>query len=401
VEPSDTVRTCPFDFSTGLEFDPQLRELMNEAPVTRIRMPYGEGEAWLVTRFEDVRFVTTDRRFSRRAVTGRDFPRMTPEPIVQSEAINVMDPPESSRLRRLVSQAFTAPRVEAMKPKTQRVVDRLLDEMAEHGPPADLVKHVSMQLPLTTICELLDIPEGDRPELRRPAVAMMNIGAGTRETAKQAKAELRSYFQDLTARRRAEPGEDLISHLATARDGEDLLGSDELAVMAMVLLITGHDTSTYQLSNITYTLLTHPDALAKLRAHPERLPQALEELLRYIPFRKGVGIPRIATEDVEVGGVLIRAGDVVHVSYLAANRDPERFERPDELDLDRQPGAHMTFGWGAHHCIGSPLAVMELELAIGTLLRRFPGLALAVPVEEVRWNDESIWRYPYELPVSW
>ncbi|WP_052850311.1 cytochrome P450 [Streptomyces avicenniae] len=401
VDTSDKVWACPFDFADGLEFDPLLRQLMTEAPVARITMSYGEGEAWLVTRYEDVRLVTTDRRFSRAAVAGRDFPRMTPAPIVQSESINLLDPPASNRLRRLVSQAFTAPKVEAMKPKTQRIVDTLLSGLEDHGPPADLVKHVSMQLPLTSICEVLDIPETDRPELRRRAIDMMAVGPATKEAAVRAKAELRSYFADLTRHRRAHPGEDLISSLAAAKDGDDILGPDELTVMAMVLLMTGHDTSTYQLSNITYTLLTRPEQLARLRAEPQALPRALEELLRYIPFRKGVGIPRVATEDVEVGGVLIRAGEAVHVSYLAANRDPARFERPDELDIDRPASPHMTFGWGAHHCIGAPLALMELELAIGSLLERFPRLALAVPPEEVRWNDESIWRYPYELPVTW
>jgi cytochrome P450 len=401
VETPDTVWNCPFDYAERLEFDPLLRRLMTEAPIARIRMPYGEGEAWLVTRYEDVRVVTTDRRFSRAAVIGRDFPRMTPEPIVQSESINLLDPPASSRLRKLVSQAFTTPRVEAMRPATQRIVDELLDGMAEHGPPADLVKHVSMRLPLTTICEVLDIPEPDRDELRGRAVTMMNIGPTTKEAAIQAKAELRTYFGELTARRRADPGEDLISVLATARDGDDLMGDDELTVMAMILLITGHDTSTYQLSNLTYTLLTNPEQLAKLRARPDLLPQALEELLRFIPFRKGVGIPRIATEDVELGGVTIRANDTVHVSYLAANRDGKRFERPDELDLDRAVTPHMTFGWGAHHCVGAPLALMELQVAIGTMLSRFPRLELAVPAEEVRWNTESIWRYPYELPLTW
>ncbi|MEO3751996.1 cytochrome P450 [Streptomyces sp. B6B3] len=401
METPDTVWNCPFDFAERLEFDPLLRRLMTEAPIARIRMPYGEGEAWLVTRYEDVRVVTTDRRFSRAAVIGRDFPRMTPEPIVQSESINLLDPPASSRLRKLVSQAFTTPRVEAMRPATQRIVDELLDGMAEHGPPADLVKHVSMRLPLTTICEVLDIPEPDRDELRGRAVTMMNIGPTTKEAAIQAKAELRTYFGELTARRRADPGEDLISVLATARDGDDLMGDDELTVMAMILLITGHDTSTYQLSNLTYTLLTNPEQLTKLRARPDLLPQALEELLRFIPFRKGVGIPRIATEDVELGGVTIRANDTVHVSYLAANRDEKRFERPDELDLDRAVSPHMTFGWGAHHCVGAPLALMELQVAIGTMLTRFPRLELAVPAEEVRWNTESIWRYPYELPLIW
>jgi cytochrome P450 len=401
VETSDTAWSCPFDYAEALEFDPLLRRLMTEAPIARISMSFGEGEAWLVTRYEDVRFVTTDRRFSRAAVIGRDFPRMTPEPIVQSESINLMDPPESSRLRKLVSQAFTTPRVEAMKPATQRIVDSLLREMADHGPPADLVKHVSMRLPMTTICEVLDIPEDDRAELRRRLTAMQSIGAASKEGAIRAKAELRAYFGELTAERRREPGEDLISVLATARDGDDVLSDDELMVMAMVLLMTGHDTSTYQLSNIAFMLLTRPDDLARLRDEPELWPQALEELLRFIPFRKGVGIPRIATEDVQVDGVTIRAGETVHVSYLAANRDPCRFERPDELDLGRTPAPHMTFGWGAHHCIGSPLALMEIELALRSLFERFPALCLAVPPEEVRWNTESIWRFPHELPVTW
>jgi cytochrome P450 len=386
---------------TALEFDPQLKHLMTEAPLTRISMPYGEGTAWLATRYEDVRVITADRRFSRKAVTGRDFPRMTPEPIVQDEAINLMDAPEHSRLRRLVAKGFTTRQVERQRPVTERVVDGLLDAMAEHGPPADVAAELAAHVPLTTICELLRVPEEDRAELRANAVALMVTGPGERETQIRAKAELRGYFTRLTAQRRREPGDDLLSTLAQARDGAELLDDEELAVMGMVLLLTGHDTTTYQISNLTYTLLTHPQLLAELRADPALLPGAIQELLRHIPFRKGVGIPRIATEDVELGGELIRAGDTVHVSYLAANRDPEIYPGPDELDISREPVPHMTFGWGSHHCIGSHLALMELEVVIGRLLDRFPGLRLAVPAEEVAWNASSIWRYPLALPVSW
>lgn len=401
VQNMETVRNCPFDYAQQLEFDPQLRHLLTEEPVSRIRMAYGEGEAWLVTRYEDVRTVTTDRRFSRSAVLGRDFPRMTPEPIVQAGAINLMDPPASSRLRSLVAKSFTPRRVEQMRGGTQRVVDRLLDEMAEEGAPADFVARVSSPLPLITICEALDIPEADRPWLRAHAMTMMNVGAAGKQDAVRAKAELRGYFQELTAHRRRSPGEDLISTLATARDGAELLDDDELAVMAMVLLITGQDTTTYQLGNIAYMLLTRPELLHPLQAEPARLPRTLEELLRHIPFRKGVGIPRIALEDVEVGGVLIKAGDVVHVSYLTANRDAAKFDRPDELDPDRPSIPHMTFGWGAHHCLGAPLATMELEVAFSTLLTRFPALRLNVPPEDIEWNTTSIWRYPLALPVTW
>ncbi|MGW8883754.1 cytochrome P450 [Streptomyces sp. NPDC055749] len=401
MENTETVRSCPFDYAQQLDFDPQLRELLTEEPVSRIRMPYGEGEAWLVTRYEDVRTVTTDRRFSRSAVLGRDFPRMTPEPIVQAESINLMDPPASSRLRSLVAKSFTARRVDHMRTRTQGIVDELLDGMEKGGTPSDFVACVAAPLPLITICEALDIPEADRPWLRGHALTMMNTGAAGRENAVRAKAELRSYFTELTAERRRSPGEDLISTLATARDGDELLDDQELAVMAMVLLITGQDTTTYQLGNIAYTLLTRPALLESLRAAPERLPRTIEELLRYIPFRKGVGIPRIATEDVELSGVTIPAGDVVHVSYLTANRDGRKFERPDELDPDRPSIPHMTFGWGAHHCLGAPLATMELEVAFSSLLARFPALRLDVPPEEIRWNTTSIWRYPLALPVTW
>ncbi|MFB8238292.1 cytochrome P450 [Kitasatospora purpeofusca] len=402
VTPSSaSVWDCPFNHTDGLEFDPLLKRLLTEEPIARIRLPHGEGEAWLATRYEDVRVVTTDRRFSRAAGIGRDLPRMTPAPIAQVESINLMDPPAHNRLRRLVAQGFTNRQVERMRAHTQRVVDGYLDEMTEHGAPADLVAHLSARLPLTTICELLDIPAEDRTELRGHAVAMMAMGPNSGAGQVNAKTALRAYFAELTAARRRDPGEDLISALATARDGAELLDDDELAVMAMVLLVTGHDTSTYELSNITYTLLTHPEQLAKLRAQPEMLPRALEELLRFIPFRQGVGIARVATEDVELGGVLIRAGEPVHVSYLAANRDPAMYERPDELDLDRGAPTHMTFGYGTHHCLGSHLARMELQVAIGTLLNRFPGLRLAVPPEALDWQTGSIWRYPRTLPVAW
>ncbi|MFF3937873.1 cytochrome P450 [Streptomyces phaeofaciens] len=401
MEPAAVPRTCPFDYAEGLEFDPVLKHLMIEEPVSRIRLPHGDGEAWLVTGYDDVRTVTTDRRFSRSAVIGRNFPRMTPEPIVQDEAINVMDPPGSSRLRSLISKGFAPRHMERMRVRTQHVVDELLDRMEEHGSPADLVEHLADPLPLATICEVLDIPEADRAQLRAHARTMMDTGVDNRDDAVQAKADLRAYFEKLTTRRRENPGEDLISTLATARDGDEILNDQELAVMAMVLLITGQDTTTYQIGNIAYALLTRPDELAVLRADPGKLPQAIEELLRFIPFRKGVGIPRVATEDVVLSGVTIRAGDIVHVSYLTANRDGRKFDRPDELDLERTGPAHMTFGWGGHHCLGAPLATTELQVALGTVLERFPDLRLAKPAEEVRWNTTSIWRYPLALPVLW
>ncbi|MFF7215209.1 cytochrome P450 [Streptomyces sp. NPDC008238] len=401
MESGSSAHNCPFDFAEALEFDPQLKHFMENEQISRIKLPHGEGEAWLVTRYEDVRTVTTDRRFSRAAVVGKDFPRMTPEPIVQDEAINVMDPPDSSRLRSLVSKGFTPRNVEHMRPSIERVVAELLDGMERSGSPADLVEHLAAPLPLAAICEVLDIPDEDSWELRGHARTMMDFSPDNRANAVHSKAFLRDYFTKLTADRRARPGDDLVSVLATARDGDEILNDKELAVMAMVLLITGQDTTSNEIGNIAYTLLTRPRELAMLRERPDLIPQAIEEMLRHIPFRKGVGIPRIAVEDVEMGGVLIKAGDVVHVSYLTANRDPEKFDRPDELDLERTGTPHMTFGWGGHHCLGAPLATMELQVAFRELLRRFPDLRLAKPADEVRWSATSIWRYPVALHVAW
>jgi cytochrome P450 len=401
TETQPRARHCPFGHLEALEFDPVLRQLRDEEPVTRISMSHGQGWAWLVTRYDDVRTVVTDHRFSRAAGIGRDLPRMTPEPIAQAEAVNLMDPPAHTRLRRLVAQGFTAAQIERMTPKIRAVVARLLDDISAHGAPADFARLFAARLPLTTICEIMAIPDGDQRRLRDLVVTLMSTGAGPGPT-REAKAALRAYFLELAARRRARPGDDLISTLALARDGDELLGDTELAVMSMVLTISGHDTSTYQLSNILYTLLTHPEQLALLRARPSLLEPAVEELLRFIPFRRGVGIARIATEDIELGGVTIRAGDAVHVSYLAANRDPDVFQNPDELDLQRyRPSTHLTFGHGTHYCAGASLARAELRVSLEAVLARFPALRLAVPPEEVPWHAGSIWRYPERLPIAW
>ncbi|MEU7135548.1 cytochrome P450 [Streptomyces sp. NPDC046261] len=392
--------TCPFDFSESLDFDPLFRQLMALGPVVRVRLPYGE-DAWLVTTFDGVKKVTTDPRYSRAAIVGLNYPRLTPEPIVSPESINVMDPPRSTRLRRLVTSAFTTHTVERMRPAVQRVVDDLLLRMAEHGPPLDIARHLSEPLPHHTICELLDIPSADRAELQHKTHQMLAIAPEARETSARAKADLRAYFTDLATARRRTPGSDLISTLATAHDRGDRLTDQELAVMAVTLILSGHDTASCQISNIVYVLLTNPQLTALLRDQPETLPRALEELLRIIPFRKGIGIPRVAMEDTELAGVPIRAGEFVHVSYLTANRDPAAFTSPDVLDPHRPPHPHMTFGWGGHRCLAAPLARTELEIAIRSLLDRFPRLALAVPADELRWDTRTIRRFPLELPVRW
>lgn len=393
--------TCPFDFSEALDFDPALADLMHRGSPTRIRLTYGDADAWLVTGFEAVKQVTTDHRLSRAGIIGQDYPRMTPEPIVSPESINVMDPPHSSRVRHLASQAFTQSHVEAMRHRIVRLADQLLDEMEQAGSPTDLVRHLSNPLPQHTILDLLGIERPEWPRIEESVHQLLEVGADTKAAAAEAKADLTAYFAKLVEQRRNSPGTDLISAMAAARDGEEQLDDRELAVMALMLALSGQDTATCEISNIVYLLLTRPELMEHLRRRPETLTDVLHEMLRYIPFRKGVGIPRVALEDMELDGVRIRAGDFVHVSYLTANRDPERFPDPDVIDLDRPSSPHMTFGWGGHRCIAMPLAMAELEVAIGRLVERFPGLRLAVPPEEVRWDTETIRRFPLELPVAW
>ncbi|WP_129305329.1 cytochrome P450 [Streptomyces sp. L2] len=395
---SGTVH-CPFDFSEGLAFDPLFTELMARGPVTRIRLPYGDCDAWLVTTYAGVQQVTTDQRFSRSAIVGRDYPRLTPEPIVSPESVNIVDPPRSRRLRHAAARAFTKKRVARMRPAIERVTGELLDRMAALGPPADLVQHLSVRLPHHTICELLGVVPADRPELMRHTQQLLATAPADRRAATDAKRRLRAYFTRLVRQRRADPADDILS--AMAADPQEPLDEEELAVLALTLLLSGNDTATCQISNITYTLLAHPLRWAELAAHPDRLPPVLDELLRLIPFRKGVGIPRVALEDVEIAGTPIRAGDFVHVSYLTANRDPAVFDDPHAFDPARPPRPHMTFGWGAHHCLAEPLAQEELRTAVTSLVTRFPDLRLAVPESGIRWDTSTIRRFPVELPVTW
>lgn len=400
---SEEPKVCPFDYSEALDFDPELAAVMERESLGRIRLPYGESDAWLVTGFRAVQQVTIDQRLSRAGIIGHDYPRMTAEPIVSPESVNVMDPPHSTRVRSLASQAFTQQQVDGMRERIVLLADSLLDEMAEHGSPADLVRHLSNPFPQHTILHLLGIPRDEWDRMRELVHKLLVTGADGKEAAAKVKTDLTDYFTAVVEQRRRTPGNDIVSAMAAARDGEDQLNDRELAVMCLTLMLSGQDTATCQISNIVYLLLTRPELMDYLRRHPENLSNSIHEMLRHIPFRKGVGIPRVAMADMELDGTKIRAGEYVHVSYLAANRDPERYPQPDVIDPDL-PGRsapHMTFGWGGHRCIAVPLAMAELEVAIGRLLERFPGLRLAVPPEQVRWDTDTIRRFPHELPVAW
>ncbi|GAA3158153.1 cytochrome P450 [Streptomyces echinatus] len=399
--PAPPVRFWPVDDLPALDPDPFLDELLSEEPVARIRLPYGAGWAWLVTRYEDVRFVTSDPRFSRAQVVGRDVTAMRPVPVAsQTAGLQYVDPPRHALLRRVVARAFTGGSMRRLRPLAERRAAELLDGMARAGAPADLMEHLHGPFPIAVLRDFLGVAEKDWHHWAGAGEALLSAGAGSAERAQEAAGATRARIAALLHSRRAEPREDLAGVLArAAATGE--ITDDEAVSLAMAVQVSGGHAVRNNSGSMMYALLTHPEQLDRLRSEPELLPRAVEELFRYVPHRNGVGIPRVATEDVEVRGRLIRAGDVVYNAYLAANRDPGVFPGPGTLDLDREGAAHMAFGHGPHHCLAAVMARMEAEVMIGSVLARFPGIRLAVPPEEVEFQRQGLIRGPRTLPVTW
>ncbi|MHA6781510.1 cytochrome P450 [Pseudonocardia saturnea] len=398
--------TYPFAEPDGLAFDPRYAELRREEPLARVALPYG-GDAWLATRLDDVRTVLSDRRFSRAATVGADVPRVRPEIDHEAASILNMDAPGHTRLRKLVARAFTVRRVEDLRPRTAALTAELLAGMRAAGAPADLVAHLSVPLPVTIICELLGVPVEDRDVFRAGADAALSTTGMSPQERADARAALVAYMAGLVARRRAradagDPTDDLLGALVTARDEGDALTEPELIGLGIGILVAGHETTMNMIGNIVFALLSRPDRGDSLRAGDrDAVARGVEELLRFLPLGASAGFPRIAVEDVELAGGTVRAGEAVVVSVAAANRDPEAFESPDELILDRAENRHVAFGHGLHHCLGAQLARMELQEAVGALLAEFPDLRLAVDPADVPWRTGALVRGPRELLISW
>lgn len=394
------VRHYPFGAPTRLDMDPLYARLRREEPVSRVELPYG-GQGWLVTRYEDVRTVLADPRFSRAATVGReDVPRATPAP-APADSLLSLDPPEHSRLRKLVAKAFTGRRVAELRPRTRQIVDEKLDAMERAGAPADLVQGFALPLPVTVICEMLGVPAAEQHRFRDFSDAILSTTAYTREQIEAARSSLEGYLAEQVALRREQPTDDLLGALVAARDDEDRLSEKELVNMGVGILIAGHETTANQIANFTYVLLTQREYWDQLRTDPDLIPGAVEELLRHTQLGAGGGQPRVATEDVVLSGVTVRAGEAVFVHTQSANRDESVFDDPETLDLTRQHNPHIAFGYGAHHCLGAQLARIELQVAMQALLERFPTLHLAVPVDEVPWKSGLLVRGPKELLVAW
>lgn len=390
------VRAYPFGPADRLNLDPRLAEICGEQPVLRVSLPYG-GDAWLVTRHTDVKVVLADRRFSRAAAVGEDVPRTVAAGLPGSSMAS-MDPPAHTRLRRKVANSFSTRRVEGLRPRAQEIVNGLLDTMIAAGSPADLTKTLTWPLPITMICELLGVPVADRDRFTVWVDGLLVLSDPDQAT--RARGQLNDYLGGLVALRRTAPTDDLLGELA-AVDDEDRLSDEELVSLGVSLLSAGQEATANQIGNFAYTLLSNPDLWRELVADPGLITNAVDELSRYIPISASAGFTRIATEDVELSGCTVRAGDAVVADFAVANRDPAVFDRPGEIDFHRRANPHLTFGYGLHHCLGAQLARMELQTVLEVLIRRLPGLRLAVPADQVSWRSDRLIRGAVELPVGW
>ncbi|RXS77677.1 cytochrome P450 [Streptomyces sp. TM32] len=397
---------APLDVTPLLDDPYAAYAALREAgPVHRITGADG-SPAWLVTRYDDVRSALADPRLSldRRHAGPGGYRGFALPPALDANLLN-MDPPDHARVRRLVVKAFTPGRVETLRAPVRRVADDLLDAMAERG-RADLIADYAGPLPITVICDLLGIPQCDRRDFLAWSDALLTPDPSRPEGMKQAIGAMLEFYTGLIAAKRAEPGDDLLSDLiavrddAPAADGSDRLTEDELTSLAFLILFAGYENTVHLIGNAVLALLDHPDILRQLQQNPAELPAAVEEFLRY----DGPGplaIRRFPTQDLEIGGVRIPAGDSVLLSIASANRDPARFPAPDVLDRGRDLSGHLAMGHGIHYCLGAPLARMEAVIALEALLGRFPALRLDVPRGELRHRRTLRSRGLISLPVAW
>jgi nocardicin N-oxygenase len=382
---------------------PQYAGLRAEQPVVRVRTE-GGVDAWLVTAYEEAREALADPRLSRAATVRPGAPRIGGAMTSTPEMIISMDGDEHARLRRLAAGAFTARRIEGMRPGIRRIADELLDGLAGTTGTVDLVERFTVPMPLTVIGDLLGVP---MKVLRlfaanaRDFVTVDDQSEGSDSI--NGLAKLNEYMTEVVADKRAHPTQDLLSDLVEARDSGDRLSEQELVTFAFTLIGAGFDTTANQLASSVLALIAHHrDQWAWLAEDRTRIPRAVEELLRHVNLfsTDSAGNPRIAVEDLELGGVRIAKGDAVVIAISAANRDGSVFADPDRMDLAREHNPHLSFGHGMHMCLGKQLTRMELEIAVDGLVRRFPDMALAVPEDEVPWHLGGINHALRTLPVT-
>jgi cytochrome P450 len=371
--------------------------LRAQGPVHPIRLPEGGAKAWLVVGYEAGRAALADPRLSKD--WSKASPSLPLGAVSSGPHMLRADPPDHTRLRKLVAREFTPRRVEELAPRIQRTTDTLLDRMlAAPDGRANLVEALSFPLPITVICELLGVPDLDRESFRTWSTDA--LGASDPEVRKLAATSMARYIAELVNGKRQSPGDDLMSALIHGSDDDgDRLSPDELLGMAWLLLVAGYETTVNLISNGVLALLTHPEQLAALRADLSLIDNAVEEMLRYDgPLETPTF--RFTTEPVTIGDTVIPGGgELVLVAMADANRDPARFPSPDRFDISRDARGHVAFGHGIHHCLGAPLARLEARIAIRTLLERCPHLALDIHPAAITWRPGLMIRGPLSLPV--
>ncbi|CAM5306654.1 Cytochrome P450 OS=Streptomyces fumanus OX=67302 GN=GCM10018772_26030 PE=3 SV=1 [Streptomyces fumanus] len=386
-------RTCPYHPPTG--YDP----LRAARPLARVTL-YDGRRAWLVTGHSAARRLLADQRLSTDR-TRDGFPVTAPRLVVPPDrrgaALLGVDDPEHRTQRRMVLPEFTLKRAVALRPEIQRIVDEHLDAMIAQGPPADLVSAFALPVPSMVICALLGVPYADHEFFQEQSRTLLRGPAAA--DVYRARDRLEEYLGGLIDRKVDEPGTGLLDELVRGPLAEGATDRAELVSLALILLVAGHETTANMISLGTYTLLRHPDRLAELRADPGLLPEAVEELMRTLSIADG--LLRLATEDIEIDGQTIRAGEGVVFATSVINRDAAVYPEPDTLDFHRPARHHVAFGFGIHQCLGQNLARAEMEIALGTLIARLPGLRLAAPAEEIPFKPGDTIQGMLELPVAW
>ncbi|MEV6583930.1 cytochrome P450 [Streptomyces sp. NPDC051582] len=401
-----TVRAFPLP-RTGCPMQPapDYAVLRETEPVSRVKLTFNGREAWLLTRYEDMQQMLRDPRFeSDIADPGYPlqfgFPLELLEQGIVQRTLFHMDPPVHTQHRMMLMPEMTAKKVEAMRPRTQEIVDELIDAMLAQGGPVDIISALTMPLPSVAMTELLDVPR-DQTDLFYRWITSL-VTQGTPEEHAAANTEVEILLHRLIAERTEKPADDLISSLILRnRDRGGDLGPTDISALVRTMIAGGHESTMNGMTMAVLVLLSHPEQAAVLREKPELAGQAVDELMRFSSVADH-GTVRVAKEDAEIGGRLIRKGEGVICSLTAANHDPSVFADPNTLDFHRKEAAqNIAFGYGHHRCAGQVLVRMQMEVVFTTLLRRIPGLRLAKPVEELPFKEKALIDGLHELPVTW
>jgi cytochrome P450 len=400
-----TIEPAPLPTNRPNPFDPpeDYRTLRENEPISRMILADG-SLGWMVTSYELVRLVMADSRFSADARKTTSPHRILPEAARKPRPgfFLMMDPPDHTRYRGLLTGQFTVRRMKTLEPRIHEHVTDTLDEMQQAGDTADLVSSFARRLPSLMLCELLGVPYDERGDFQRytGGAPQTNLPRDRAERSAQIGAALiatNEYVLSLVRRKRTQPGDDMLSGLMTA---DPTLTDEEIAGMGRLLLLAGHDTTASMLALGTFLLLQHPDQAAEIRRDPEVVNRAVEEIMRYLTVVQ-FGAFRAATQDLEIGGQQVKAGETVVCSLAAANRDPSQFADPDRLDVTREHTPHLAFGHGAHWCLGHHLGRLEMRIGYRELFTRLPKLRLAIPPEEIEIRTGSTIYSLQSLPVAW